>query len=66
MNEYSKKQKADYDKKSKEVGEFVEKLIAKKDFEISHNDYSKKIKAGEDISDVPKMYHQNLKTENVI
>lgn len=66
MNEYTKKQKADYDKKSKEVGEFVEKMIAKKDFEISHNSYNRKIKAGEDISDVPTLYHQNLKTEKVI
>jgi len=42
------------------------KLIAKKDFVISHNGYLKKIKAGEDISDVPSVYHANLKTEGIL
>lgn len=44
----------------------VGELIAKKDFVIQHNDYTKKIKAGDDISDVPATYHENLKTEKVI
>ena len=43
-----------------------ERLVAKKDFEIFHNGYHRKIAAGEDISDVPKLYHQNLKTEGVL
>lgn len=49
--------------------EYVEKsgaMIAKRDFTISHNEYLRKIKAGEDVSDVPSVYHENLKTENVI
>ena len=41
-------------------------LIAKKDFEIHHNDYHRTIKAGDDLSDVPEIYLQNLKTEEVI
>lgn len=41
-------------------------LIAKKEFEIMHNGYHRKIKVGEDISDVPAMYYENLKTEQVI
>lgn len=41
-------------------------LIAKKDFVISHNEYVKKIKAGDDISDVPVLYHENLRTEGVL
>ena len=43
-----------------------EVLIAKKDFTICHNDYFKKIKEGDDISEVPKMFHENLKTEKVL
>lgn len=39
---------------------------AKKDFVICQNDYYKEIKAGDDISDVPEVYHENLKTEQVI
>ena len=42
------------------------KLVALKDFVISHNDYFRKIVKGEDISDVPKIYIENLKTEGVI
>lgn len=41
-------------------------LVAKKDFTISHNEYVRKIKAGEDISDVPSHYHDNLRTEGVL
>jgi hypothetical protein len=41
-------------------------LIAKKDFRISHNGFELSIKAGDDISNVPVVYHQNLKTEGVI
>lgn len=42
------------------------KLIAKKDFTICFNEYSRKIEAGEEIGDVPEIFHQNLKTEGVI
>lgn len=41
-------------------------LIAKKDFSISHNEYVRHIKLGDDISDVPEQYHQNLRTEGVL
>ena len=41
---------------------------AKKDFSINHNDYSLVIKEGDDLdlSSIPEIYHQNLKTEGVI
>lgn len=58
-----------HEAKSKEVQDKVvepSKLIAKKDFVISHNDYFRKIKAGDDVSDVPSIYLTNLKTEQVI
>ena len=41
-------------------------LIAKKDFEISHNAYHRKIKKGDDLADVPELYHANLRTEQVL
>lgn len=41
-------------------------LIAKKDFLIRHNGYERSIRAGDDISDVPALYHQNLRTEGVL
>lgn len=41
-------------------------LIALKDFEIHHNEYHRQIKKGDDLSDVPAQYHQNLKTEGVL
>jgi hypothetical protein len=41
-------------------------LVAKKDFEIHHNDYHRVIKAGDVLTDVPAHYHPNLKTEGVI
>ena len=41
-------------------------LIAKKDFVINHNEYHRTIKVGDDLSDVPELYHQNLKTEGVL
>ncbi len=44
----------------------VVQLKAKKAFEINHNDYHRDIQVGDDLSDVPVMYHQNLKTEGVI
>lgn len=42
------------------------KLIAKKDFVINFNDYHREIKIGEDVSDIPKEFLTNLKTEGVI
>jgi len=42
------------------------KKIAKKDFKIVHNEYERVIKAGDDVSDVPAMFHANLKTEQVL
>lgn len=62
-------------RKNKNIEDIVEtfehvkeesRLIAKKDFVICHNDYFKEIKKGDDISDVPPIYIENLKTENVI
>lgn len=41
-------------------------LIAKKAFVICHNEYMRKIEAGEEIGDVPEIFHQNLKTEGVL
>lgn len=41
-------------------------LIAKKDFLIVHNDYRREIKKGDDLSDVPEIYHPNLRTEEVL
>jgi hypothetical protein len=41
-------------------------LVAKKDFEINHNEYHRVIKVGDDLSDVPDLYHENLRTEGVI
>jgi hypothetical protein len=43
-----------------------ETLIAKKNFEINHNGYQRKIEAGDDLTDVPEMYHANLRTEGVL
>lgn len=55
--------------KEKIEGEFEvkkeKKLIAKKDFKIVFGKDIYEIKEGEEIN-VPKMFHANLKTENVI
>jgi hypothetical protein len=40
--------------------------IAQRDFVICHNDYFRQIKEGEDLSDVPALYLENLKTEGVL
>lgn len=62
-----------FGKKEKEVKKpesksFFEskKLVAKKDFKIVHNEYVRDIKVGDDLSDVPEMYIQNLKSEQII
>lgn len=41
-------------------------LIAKKEFKIVHNDYEREIKIGDDLSDVPELYLENLRTEGII
>lgn len=41
-------------------------MTAKRDFIIVQNEYRADIKKGDDLSDVPEKYHQNLKTEGVI
>lgn len=53
------------EKKKSETKE-VKDLIAKKDFWIRHNEYERVIKKGDDLSDVPKLYHENLKTEGIL
>ena len=42
------------------------KLKAKKDFVIFQNEYKREIKEGDDLSDIPKRFIENLKTEKVI
>jgi len=42
------------------------KLTALKDFCICHNEYFLNIKQGDDLSSVPEIYLENLKTEGVI
>jgi hypothetical protein len=51
---------------TKEYSVPVDSFIAKKDFEIHHNDYHRVIKAGDDVSDVPEHYHPNLRAEGVL
>lgn len=51
---------------AQDLQEKTEKLLAKKDFEIHHNEYHRMIKTGDDISDVPELYLENLKTEGVL
>lgn len=46
--------------------EVQKKLVALKDFRITQNEYDRPIKKDEDISDVPQLYHANLKAEGVI
>ena len=39
---------------------------AKKDFLMWHNDYFREIRKGDDLSDVPEKYIEQLKLENVL
>lgn len=57
----TEKKKAKEEEKSKSKG-----LVAKKNFVIAHNEYYRVIKAGDDVSDVPELYHENLRTEGVL
>jgi hypothetical protein len=54
------------DEDAEEKPQRRQKLIAKKDFTIHHNTYFREIKEGQNISDVPEIYHENLRTEEVI
>lgn len=54
------------DESTKEPVQEFKTLVAKKDFSIHHNDFHLEIKAGDDLSKVPSIYLENLKTENVI
>lgn len=40
--------------------------IAKRDFVIHQNEFHFEIKEGDDLSEIPERFHQNLKTEQVI
>ena len=51
---------------SQELEAPKKKLIAKKDFKIKHNEYFFDIKEGDSLNHIPKMFIQNLKTEQVI
>ena len=62
MKKTKKQAEEEQQKKSSELPV----LIAKKDFEIFQNDYHRKIKAGDDLSDIPEQYRQNLITEGII
>lgn len=54
------------EKQFEPLSEIKEPFVALKDFEIHHNDYHRVIKVGENLSDVPEKYFENLKTEKVI
>lgn len=41
-------------------------LTAKKDFVIKQNEYFRKIKAGDNLSDIPDRFLENLRTEGVL
>lgn len=43
-----------------------EDYVAKKDFEINHNDFHLVIKEGDSLADIPEIYLENLKTEGVL
>lgn len=40
--------------------------LAKRDFVIHQNEFHFEIKRGEDLSEIPERFYQNLKTEGVI
>ena len=48
------------------ASESLEGKIALKDFVITQNEFRADIKTGDDLSDIPVKYHDNLKTEGVI
>lgn len=56
--------------KKKREAEKVEvpksEMIAKRAFLIVQNEYARQIQAGDDVSDVPPRFHENLRTEKVI
>jgi hypothetical protein len=54
------------EKKQKKQEQEKAPILARKAFVIRHNEYERVIFPGEDLSDVPEIYLENLKTENVI
>ena len=52
--------------KPTEIVELVPALIAKRDFIIHQNDIHIEIKEGDDVTELPKEFLANLKTEQVI
>lgn len=56
-----KSQKSEKKSEQKKSG-----LIALKDFKIVHNEHCIEIKEGDDLSRVPEMFLQNLRTEGVL
>lgn len=48
------------------VAQVKSKRVAKRDFVIHQNEYHFEIKAGDDLSHIPELFIENLKTENVI
>lgn len=54
--------KKDFEAPDKKAGD----LIAKKDFVIHQNDFHREIKKGENLSDIPERYLQNLKVEGIL
>lgn len=44
----------------------MEGEVALKDFIIFHNEFRADIKTGDDLSKIPELYRENLKTEGVI
>lgn len=53
-------------KKRNEEEKEVRTLKAKRDFVIVQNNFRLEIKKGDDLSNVPKCFIENLKTEGVI
>ena len=66
MSEETKERKKKALKIVSETAYVPTRLIAQKNFTISHNEYVRHIKKGDDLSDVPEKYHANLRTEGVL
>lgn len=63
---FKSKKEANSDEWTPPIPEKKGSMIAKKDFIIHFNEHHIEIKKGDDVSGVPEMFHQNLKTEEVI
>lgn len=66
MGYQQRKVQSERDEETQELPVAKPELIAKKDFSIHHNEYHREIKKGDDLSDVPELYLDNLRTEGVI